>query len=220
MPFSITNPRKKTTCGIYAIVNRLNGKRYIGSSVNIQGRWRSHKYELCHNKHHSAHLQSAWNKYGADCFDFVVLEVCSVDFLLSREQHYLDEYLPEYNTIRLAGNNLGYRFSDEVKAKMRVVHSVFRHTEESKKKMSAIWSNKPRGKYSEERRAKMSAAHKGKKPDDNQRRGLEVGQRMAKSDETRKKISDAQKGYQPTEETREKLRQAWARRKARKANGL
>ena len=30
-------------CGIYKITNQTNGKCYIGQSVNIKRRWRSHK---------------------------------------------------------------------------------------------------------------------------------------------------------------------------------
>lgn len=203
--------------GIYLITNKVNGKRYIGSAVDIPSRWRVHTYHLRKGDHHSKHMQSAWNKYGADGFEFTVLEYCDVDQLLIIEQRYLDSVAPEYNTNKIAGSLIGYRFSDEQKSKMAKIHAGFRHTEESKQKMSGIWAGKPRGNYSEERRAKISASHKGKKPNENQLRGLEVG-RLGKSEETRRKISEAQKGYQPTEATLEKLRQAWIRRKERTTN--
>jgi hypothetical protein len=202
--------------GIYAIVNRTNGKRYIGSAVDIPSRWRVHTCHLNKGDHHSQHLQSAWNKYGRDNFDFIVLEKCNKEELLTIEQRYLDDYKPEYNTNPTAGNMLGFRFSEEYKARMSEVHTGFRHTEESKRKMSEIWSGKPRGEYSEDRKAKISEAHKGKQLTDNQVRGLEHG-RGKKSEELKRKISEAQKGYKPTEGTLEKLRQAWVRRKERAA---
>ena len=201
--------------GVYAIVNKINGKKYIGSSVNIAQRWRQHVHLLRKNRHHSSHLQSAWNKYGESSFKFVVLERADKENLAFVEQKYLDQSFPEYNNNRTANSVLGFRFSEEAKKLMSIIHTGFRQTESSKKKMSNIWAGKPRGKYSAERAAKISAAHKGKKINDNQRRGLEIG-RGAKSKETRRKISDAQKGYKPTTETVEKLRQAWVRRKARK----
>ena len=32
-----------TKCGIYKITNNINGKVYIGQSVNITRRWREHR---------------------------------------------------------------------------------------------------------------------------------------------------------------------------------
>jgi group I intron endonuclease len=201
--------------GIYAIVNKVNGHKYIGSAIDIPSRWRVHKHHLNKGSHHSSHLQSAWILYGQDNFDFVVLEYC--DDILPKEQIYLDTFSPEYNTNKTAGNMLGFRFSEESRKKASIIHTGFRHTEESKRKMSEYWKGKPRGKYSEERRSKISKAHIGKKINENQRRGLEYG-RKAPSVETRKKLSDAQKGYQPTDETIAKLRAAWVRRKERMAS--
>jgi hypothetical protein len=51
--------------GIYQIRNKANGHRYVGSSNNIQERWHKHISDLNRNKHHSRHLQNAWNKYGS-----------------------------------------------------------------------------------------------------------------------------------------------------------
>lgn len=54
--------------GIYQIRNLANNKRYIGSTECIERRWRHHQRLLKINKHHSCHLQSAWEKYGKeDC---------------------------------------------------------------------------------------------------------------------------------------------------------
>ena len=49
--------------GIYKIENKVNGKVYIGQSVNIKKRWKQHKYELNSNNHVNKHLQASWNKY-------------------------------------------------------------------------------------------------------------------------------------------------------------
>jgi group I intron endonuclease len=206
----------KSISGIYAIVNRVNGKRYIGSAVDISQRWRQHTYKLRKNEHPSKHLQSAWNLYGKENFNFIVLEIVSDPrSLTSIEQVYLDAEFPEYNTNRIAGNMLGFRFSEEAKNIMSIIHTGFRHTEESKKKMSEYWAGRPRGKYSDERVKHMSESRKGKKPNAAQLDALSIG-RGAKSEETKRKISESQKGYIPTEKTIEKLKQAWIRRKARK----
>lgn len=67
----------KTTfvAGIYAIVNRVNDHAYIGSTIYCLARRRaSHRCLLAKGKHGNARLQRAWKKYGAENFDFVILE--------------------------------------------------------------------------------------------------------------------------------------------------
>lgn len=56
---------------------------------------------LRHNRHYNKHLQSAWNKYGEDNFDFIVLEECTKETRFVREQYYLD-------TTRCYDENIGY----------------------------------------------------------------------------------------------------------------
>lgn len=87
--------------GIYKIENIINNKVYIGSSNNIERRWKEHKRLLNNNKHHSIKLQRAWNKYGSENFKFSVLEECEVDRLLYLEQYYIDKfksYFAGYNS--------------------------------------------------------------------------------------------------------------------------
>lgn len=83
--------------GIYCIINIINNKRYIGSSKNIKRRLQIHRAELRHNWHSNSHLQRAWNKYGEKSFEYYVIEACSDDILLDREQYYIDTLKPEYN---------------------------------------------------------------------------------------------------------------------------
>ena len=82
----------RKTMGIYAIVNKINGKKYIGSSSNIKKRINKHFYLLKSNKHFSHHLQNSWNKYGPENFDWhIVCAVDDVNCLLDVEQKYLDD---------------------------------------------------------------------------------------------------------------------------------
>lgn len=78
--------------GIYQIKNLKNDKVYIGSSVCVYKRWQQHRRELRSNKHHSFHLQQAWNKYGEDSFKFSILETVPNNLdLLDRETHFVVE---------------------------------------------------------------------------------------------------------------------------------
>lgn len=62
--------------GIYEIVNTVNGKRYIGSAKKFKIRWSKHVSALRLCKHHSRHLQAAWNKYGEAAFKFLPILTC------------------------------------------------------------------------------------------------------------------------------------------------
>ena len=85
---------KKKISGIYKIVNKVNGKYYVGSSTNISdtshGRWKRHKYLLNKNSHFNIHLQRAWNKYGKNNFIFSFIEETLSKYTLKLEQKYLD----------------------------------------------------------------------------------------------------------------------------------
>lgn len=98
----IINPY--ATQGIYAIVNTINNKIYIGSSIHLQKRYKEHMYQLKNNTHFNQHLQNSFNKYGKDAFKFIVLEYINND-ILKYEQKWIDffpTYL-EYNMSEVAG---------------------------------------------------------------------------------------------------------------------
>ena len=124
--------------GVYQIKNLINGKRYIGSSVNIRKRWNSHRGMLAKGIHHSSHLQNAWNKNGKNNFIFEVLEeVYEVDDLIASEQKYIDQYNSSnrcegYNIAPIAGGScLGRKYSPETIEKFK----KRKHTQETKDKI-------------------------------------------------------------------------------------
>jgi hypothetical protein len=113
--------------GIYAIRNTVSGSLYVGSAVDIPSRWKSHRHTL--RKHGKAppKLQQAWDKYGESAFVFEVLEHCSKDQLLTREQHYLDLLRPRYNTRPVAESNAGIKWSkatNKTKGRSKVQYTV------------------------------------------------------------------------------------------------
>lgn len=87
--------------GIYKIINTVNNKIYVGSSIQIKKRWSQHKTNLRRNKHHCKGLQNAWNKYGENSFILVITEEVLIKTdLAKREQYYIDLYKTYNNKFR------------------------------------------------------------------------------------------------------------------------
>jgi group I intron endonuclease len=144
--------------GVYAIVNKANGHRYVGSSSDIERRWQKHVSLLERGKHHNLHLQHAWNYYGKDNFKFVLLFECAPGSLLDHEQDCINKLLPEYNICVTAGSRLGIPHSEVTKNKLAIANIGKKQSEETKRKRS----NALRGYIrSDEFRRKESIAHLG-----------------------------------------------------------
>jgi group I intron endonuclease len=110
--------------GIYKITNRINGKFYIGSAVDIKNRFSTHVSELKNKTHSNYHLQRAWDKYGKENFIFEVLEeIIDINSLLLREQHFLDILTPEYNICKIASSTLGIKYSEDAKKRISENHA-------------------------------------------------------------------------------------------------
>ena len=186
--------------GVYAICNLFDGRAtaYIGSSKDIERRWRDHVALLRSGRHPNPYLQAAWDKYGEAAFEFYVIEeVANEADLLAREQYWLDRYLENpdacYNIARCA------------EAPMRDP------PEETRRKMSEShrgrtpW-NKGKNMDAEFRRRASEAARKrwasGKYKNRRKRRLTE---------EHRNKISKALKGRRMSEKSRRKVAEARAK---------
>lgn len=155
---------KATISGIYAITNKVNGHKYIGSAKNIAKRQIEHFNLLKNNKHYNRHLQSAYLRYGGENFEYLIIEQCecSKEILLKREQYYIDTLNPEYNLSPSAQNCLGVK-----------------HSEQARKNMTIAARN--RGATSIETRIKMSEAHKGNQAALGYRHTEEAKKKVSKS---------------------------------------
>ena len=149
---------------IYAIVNQVTQDMYVGSAVAVNRRWNAHRSQLRNGKHHCKHLQNAHIKYGADNFDWEIIEfVSNAADLIEREQFWLDFFVPAYNKRKIADSCLGVIRSPESRQKMSLAQTGRKQSPETIAKRSAALKGKPR---SAETRAKISASHIGIRPDD------------------------------------------------------
>ncbi len=82
------------TSGIYCIENKTDAKKYIGSSVDIEDRFRHHKSALRNSRHSNKHLQRAWDKHNEENFNFYIIEdnIVDLDDLEIKEDYYIEKY--------------------------------------------------------------------------------------------------------------------------------
>lgn len=135
--------KKKIISGIYKIINKINGKYYVGYSKNITARWRNHRCNLNKGNHKNKHLQRTWNRDKNNNFDFVIIEEISENILSETEQKYLDIARKEKNKCY----NLSF-ISDKIEMTPEIIDKI-------------IKSNKNRI-CSPEQKEKLSISHRDK----------------------------------------------------------
>jgi len=206
---------------IYKIVNKINGKIYIGqTSQSLNHRMGEHLSEA---KTRGVRLIGrAFRKYGISSFDVSIIDTAESSDVLNEKEIYWTSY---YNSKVPHGYNLtdggkgqrGYRRSEETRRKLSASRKgvptgrkgIPVHSEATKKRLSEMNSgpNNPRyGKpRSAETKEKLRLAHTGKVLSEEHKAKLskakkgKPGSRKGShcSPETRKKISEALMGNVP-----------------------
>jgi len=109
--------------GVYCIINKTNGRRYVGSSVHLAKRL---AYYLSINNStvlppaRSA-IYNSIKKYGLGNFILVIIETCEAESCIAQEQHYIDTLInmgKDYNLNPKAGSWLGFKHSPATLAKL------------------------------------------------------------------------------------------------------
>ena len=99
--------------GIYKITNTINGKIYIGQSINIKQRWKQHRANASVR---TEAIYLAFQKYGIENFTFEIIEECKEEELDEKEQYYIgfyDSYNNGYNMTKGGQYNKDF-YSQEV----------------------------------------------------------------------------------------------------------
>lgn len=110
----------KGKSGVYKWTNKINGKIYIGSSVNLSNRLRNYfNISYLSDLKDIMIIYKALLAHGFDNFKLEILEYCNPSELIEREQYYIDLLKPEYNILKVAGSSLGVKRSIETIAKIR-----------------------------------------------------------------------------------------------------
>jgi group I intron endonuclease len=175
--------------GIYKITCSVNGKIYIGKSVNIYYRLGRHK--SCAKKLVGKwYFEHALIKYGWESFNVEILEIFeNYDKerdkfkLLERESYFIKLFDSTNKTI---GYNI-CEYSNDGSGNSRLPHS-----EETKEKIRQSLLGRKRDPFSDEVKRKMSQSALGR----------------PKFDETREKLRKANLGKKLSEDHKEKMRQA------------
>lgn len=124
---------------IYAIINIVDQKLYIGSAVQARRRKQEHLSRLRNGNHCNTHLQGAYNKYGEENFKFVVLnKVSNIKEIDKYEQIWIDTFdfnKQLYNFCKVAGNTTGRVVTEETRKKISEKNRGKKMSEENKKRL-------------------------------------------------------------------------------------
>ena len=105
---------------IYMIVNKLNGKCYVGSTRSVKVRLFNYFNLALLEAQKRRPISSAILKYGLVNFAFIIIEEVDleVDNIEERETFWIKQIKPEYNAIKDAARNLSIPHLIETKLKI------------------------------------------------------------------------------------------------------
>jgi hypothetical protein len=64
--------------GVFVLRNKVNGKVFLGSSLNLKNKDLTLKMSLRNGNHFNFALQEEWNKFGEGAFEYEILETLEI----------------------------------------------------------------------------------------------------------------------------------------------
>lgn len=130
--------KKYKQCGIYCYHNIVNGKNYVGQSVDLKGRKR--QFGNKNKKYSGTIFQNAIKKYGKKNFQYSILTHCKPEELNYYEEFYISR-------LKTTDRKYGYNCTSGG-------DSQFFRTDDCKKNMREAWTKERREEKSEQQRGK------------------------------------------------------------------
>lgn len=151
---------------IYKITNRINNMVYVGSTLDVENRFKIHIRSLKNKKHHCKRLQEDYNNLGIESFVFQVVEEVTKELLMIKEQ----ELINYYNLENLLYNSTFKAFhkgtdSDETKIRKSIAMINNKNglgKKPSEKSLLRLAEYNKNRIIKDSTRQKMSEAKKGK----------------------------------------------------------
>lgn len=169
------------TVGIYCIENTTNNKKYVGQSVNIEERLKTHKRLLNKKdyKEENQYLIMSWIKYGSEVFTMYIIEECDKRNLDEKERFYIKYFdckAPKGYNLTDGGNKppspKGKPKSEQWKINQRKAKLGHVVSDETRRKISNAGLNRT---VSSQTRKKMSLSACGRKGNLNNKTSSYVG---------------------------------------------
>lgn len=143
-----------TNIGIYKWTNKINGKIYIGQTIDLEKRKKQFLY--LKKRYGGKIINDTRKKYNSkDCWSYEVLEYCQPDELNEKEIYYIDLYNSTdrkigYNNTIGGDGSIGYVWTDEAKRKVSEGLKLHHH----------IWTNEERKAFGDAQRGEKNPNYK------------------------------------------------------------
>lgn len=106
--------------GVYLIENSVTGRKYVGSSSNINRRIKTHKQHLQKGCHNNRKLQKDHDIHGIESFKFIILEKDVAHDLLTAYEKY---WIYKHDAIvRYKGYNI--KFPECTHAQLKYIYNM------------------------------------------------------------------------------------------------
>lgn len=199
---------------IYLIVNKVNGKTYVGKKRLYKKDWYNDNYMGS-----GTHLRPAQKKYGIENFEkFLICYTSSEKDACEKEIFWISEYKrkgkAEYNIAKGGEGGCGLH-SEETKRKISIANTGKVFSDERKRHLS---ESIKKAMENEKVRLHLSEIAKNRKCSDETKAKMRKSHAMTKGSELAKQQSERMKGHKCSEITRRKMSEA-AKKRKRKFDG-